>query len=147
MYIRIPLLKLFVLLGYIYIYMCIYSICICYSHSSCSASHSAFASARLMALRRLVAGRALDLEQRKKLIGRCGSHPWQVLSSWARPLVVGLWLVWEGLLRRTVSVRVCSVADFYKLELEWSRAVFTHQAVHDELIPGIEQLIMRQIDH
>ena len=32
-------------------------------HSSCSASHSAFASARLMALRRLVAGRALDFEE------------------------------------------------------------------------------------
>ena len=55
-----------------------------------------------------------------------------------------LLLVWEGLLRRTVSVRVCSVADFYKLELEWSRAVFTHQAVHDELITGIKQL-MRKI--
>ena len=63
MYIRIPLLKLFVLIGYIYIYMCIYSICICYSHSSCSAPLSAFASARLMALRRLVVGRALDFEQ------------------------------------------------------------------------------------
>ena len=37
-----------------------------HSHSSCSKSsapHSAFASARLMALRRLVAGRALDFEQ------------------------------------------------------------------------------------
>ena len=43
--------------------ICICSTCICYSHGSCSKSsapHSAFASARLMALRRLVAGRALD---------------------------------------------------------------------------------------
>ena len=39
-------------------------------------------------------------------------------------------------------MRVCSVADFYKPELEWGRAVFTHQAVHDELIPGIKHLIL-----
>ena len=55
-----------VILDTIGMHICICSICICYSHSSCSKSsapHSAFASARLMALRRLVAGRALDFEQ------------------------------------------------------------------------------------
>ena len=43
-------------------------------------------------------------------------------------------------------MRVCSVADFYKPELEWGRAVFTDQAVHDELPPGIENLI-NETDH
>ena len=55
-----------VILDTIGMHICICSICICYSHSSCSKSsapHSAFASARLMALRRLVAGRALDFEE------------------------------------------------------------------------------------
>ena len=58
-----------VILDTIGMHICICSICICYSHSSCSKSsapHSAFASARLMALRRLVAGRALDFEQISK---------------------------------------------------------------------------------
>jgi len=48
-------------------------------------------------------------------------------------------LVCEGLLRRTIAVRACSVADFYKPEL--GRAVFSHQAVDDELIHGIKRLI------
>ena len=43
-------------------------------------------------------------------------------------------------------MRVCSVADFYKPELEWGRAKFMHQAVHDELIPGIKHLI-NETDH
>ena len=42
-------------------------------------------------------------------------------------------------MRRTIAVRACSVADFYKPEL--GRAVFSHQAVDDELIHGIKRLI------
>jgi hypothetical protein len=74
---RIPLLKFFVLIWYIYIYIYICSICICYSHISCSKSsapHSASASARLMALRRLVAWRALDFEQELCSICICVSQ-------------------------------------------------------------------------
>ena len=50
-------------------------------------------------------------------------------------------MVCEGLLRRTIAVRACSVADFYKPEPECGRAVFSHQAVDDELIHGIKRLI------
>ena len=50
-------------------------------------------------------------------------------------------MVCEGLLRRTIAVRPCSVADFYKPELECGRAMFSHQAVDDELINGIKRLI------
>ena len=49
-----------VILDTIGMHICICSICICYSHSSCSKSsahHSAFASARLLALRRLQPGK------------------------------------------------------------------------------------------
>ena len=33
------------------------------------------------------------------------------------------------------------VADLYKPEHEWGRAVFSHQAVNDELIHGIAKLM------
>ena len=50
------------------------------SCSKSSAPHSAFASARLMALRRLVAERALFFHH-VPFFQMCGSHPWQVFSS------------------------------------------------------------------
>ena len=42
-------------------------------------------------------------------------------------------------------MRVCSVADFYKPEPECGRAVFSHQAVDDELIHGIKRVINETI--
>ena len=46
--------------------------------------------------------------------------------------------------RRTILARVLFgqwVADFYKPELGWGRAVFSYQAVNGELIHGIATLI------
>ena len=50
------------------------------------------------------------------------------------------WIV----VRRTILARVLFgqwVADFYKPELGWGRAVFSYQAVNDELMNGIATLI------
>jgi hypothetical protein len=46
--------------------------------------------------------------------------------------------------RRTILARVLFgqwMADLYKPEHEWGRAVFSHQAVNDELIHGIAKLM------